>query len=73
LRSPYLALIVFAMIAGALLWAPNVEPISQVRTVFWDATWGVLLFRCVVRPLAGDVTQARTGVQHVRRLALHAT
>jgi hypothetical protein len=72
-RSPYLALIVFAMISTELLWGQNRDPISHVRSILWNGTAGVILFQFVIRPLVGDVARVRRHVPRVRRLALRPT
>jgi len=68
--SPYLPLVVFAMISSELLWGQNRDPISHVRSVVWDAMWGVVLYYCILRPF---LPVARVvAVRRTARLAMQS-
>jgi hypothetical protein len=65
MRSPYLALFVFAMISAELVWGQNRDPISHVRSLVWDGLWGIIIYQLLVRPLVGHVVPVRARVRRV--------
>lgn len=52
-RSAYQAIFFFAMIAAAIVWGHNLDPISQTRWLVWRLAIAAMFFYLFIRPVLG--------------------